>query len=78
MVENLRMTLSNATTGIPDRVYESQGYKRYIFPYVKNDNVLFQIGGYRGKCQQPEDIQLNLLLDVCSGCGGGDADRWTW
>lgn len=66
---------SNATTGIPDRVYESQGYKRYIFPYVKNDNVLSRLVGI---VEVPTTGRhtIKFVTDVCSGCGGGDADRW--
>lgn len=66
---------SSATTGIPDRVYESQGYKRYIFPYVKNDNVLSRLVGI---VEVPTTGRhtIKFVTDVCSGCGGGDADRW--
>jgi uncharacterized surface protein with fasciclin (FAS1) repeats len=66
---------SNATTGIPDRVYESQGYKRYIFPYVKNDNVLSRLVGIVEVTTTGRHT-IKFVTDVCSGCGGGDADRW--
>ena len=66
---------SVATTGIPDRVYESQGYKRYIFPYTKNDNVLSRLVGIVEVTTTGRHT-IKFVTDACSGCGGGDADRF--
>lgn len=65
---------SNATTGITDRVLESQGYKRYIFPFTKSDNVNCRLVGIV-EVETTGSHKIKFTTDACSGCGGGDADR---
>ncbi|MBC7845777.1 MAG: fasciclin domain-containing protein [Flavobacterium sp.] len=65
---------SVAATGIVDRVYESQGYKRYIYPYVKSDNVLSRLVGIVEVTTTGRHL-IKFNTDACSGCSGGDADR---
>ena len=65
---------SVAATGIVDRVYESQGYKRYIYPYVKADQMLSRLVGIVEVTTTGRHL-IKFTTDACSGCGGGDADR---
>lgn len=65
---------SNATTGITDRVLESQGYKRYIFPFTKSDNVNCRLVGIV-EVETTGSHKIKFTTDACSGCSGGDADR---
>lgn len=66
---------SSTTTGIPDRVYESQGYKRYIFPYVKSDNVACRLVGIIEVTTTGRHL-IKFNTDACTGCSGGDIDRF--
>jgi len=66
---------SSATTGIPDKVYESQGYKRYIFPFVKSDNVACRLVGIVEVTTTGRHL-IKFNTDACTGCSGGDIDRF--
>jgi hypothetical protein len=66
---------SSTTTGIVDKVYESQGYKRYIFPYVKNDNFTCRLVGIVEVTTTGRHL-IKFHTDVPSSGGGGDADRF--
>lgn len=66
---------NNATTGVGDRVLESQGYKRYIFPHVQSDQLYSRLVGIV-EVETTGRHKIKLNTDNCSGCGGADADRW--
>jgi uncharacterized surface protein with fasciclin (FAS1) repeats len=66
---------SSLTTGITDRVLESQGYKRYIFPFTKSDNVNCRLVGIVDVLTTGNH-KIKFTTDSCTGCGGGDADRF--
>ncbi|MBF4470717.1 fasciclin domain-containing protein [Flavobacterium sp. HJJ] len=66
---------SSTTTGIPDRVYESQGYKRYIFPFVKSDNMISRLVGIVEVTTTGRHL-IKFTTESCTGCGGGDTDRF--
>ncbi|MFV8270856.1 fasciclin domain-containing protein [Flavobacterium sp. GT2N3] len=65
---------SNLTTGIVDRVLESQGYKRYIYPHVQADQLYSRLVGI---VEVPTTGRhtIKFTTDACAGCGGADADR---
>ena len=60
--------------GITDKVLESQGYKRYIYPFVKSDALNSR---FVGIVEVPTTgrHKIKFVTDACSGCGGGAADR---
>ncbi|MFV8376255.1 fasciclin domain-containing protein [Flavobacterium sp. GSP11] len=66
---------SSTTTGITDRVLESQGYKRYIFPFVKADNMNCRLVGIV-EVPTTGRHKIKFITDACSGCSAGDADRF--
>ncbi|MFV5687681.1 fasciclin domain-containing protein [Flavobacterium sp. ZT3R25] len=66
---------SSLTTGITDRVLESQGYKRYIFPFVKADNVNCRLVGIVDVPTTGRH-KIKFTTDACSGCSAADADRF--
>ncbi|MFV5694471.1 fasciclin domain-containing protein [Flavobacterium sp. LB3P122] len=65
---------SSTTTGIADRVLESQGYKRYIFPFVKADNVNCRLVGIV-EVPTTGRHKIKFTTDACAGCSAADADR---
>ncbi|MGQ7946555.1 fasciclin domain-containing protein [Flavobacterium sp. WC2509] len=62
-------------TAINDRVYESQGYKRYLFPFDKTDNVLSRLVGIVEVTTTGRHL-IKFTADVPNGGGGQDADRF--
>lgn len=66
---------ASLTTGVQDRVLESQGYKRYIFPHVQNNYLYSRLVGIVEVTTTGRHI-LKFTTDVCSGCSGGNADQW--
>ncbi|MFV5690451.1 fasciclin domain-containing protein [Flavobacterium sp. LT1R49] len=66
---------SSTTTGIADRVLESQGYKRYIYPFVKADNVNCRLVGIV-EVPTTGRHKIKFTTDACSGCSAADADRF--
>lgn len=65
----------NTTSGVGDRVLESQGYKRYIFPHVQSDQLYSRLAGIV-EVETTGRHKIKFVTTSCSGCGGGDADRW--
>lgn len=65
----------DATKGLSDKVLESQGYKRYIYPHVQADNLYSRLVGIV-EVSTTGRHKIKFVTDACSGCGGGDADRW--
>ena len=63
------------TSGLGDRVLESQGYKRYIFPHVQSDGQYARLVGIV-EVETTGRHKIKFVTDNCSGCGGNDADRW--
>jgi uncharacterized surface protein with fasciclin (FAS1) repeats len=59
---------------IVDRVLESQGYKRHIFPFVKADALNSRLVGI---VEVPTTGRhtIKFVTDACTGCSAGDADR---
>lgn len=66
---------NNVSSGVGDRVLESQGYKRYIFPHVQSDRLYSRLVGIV-EVETTGRHKIMLTTDNCSGCGGNDADRW--
>ncbi|PJJ10479.1 putative surface protein with fasciclin (FAS1) repeats [Flavobacterium sp. 1] len=66
---------SNVTTGINDRVLESQGYKRYMFPFVKGDALNSRFVGIVEVLTTGKH-KIKFVTDACTGCSAGDADRF--
>lgn len=66
---------SSATSGITDRVLESQGYKRYMFPFTKSDNVNCRLVGIVD-VPTTGSHRIKFTTDACSGCSAADADRF--
>jgi len=62
-------------TAVPDRVYESQGYKRYIFPFDKADNVVSRLVGIVEVTTTGRHL-IKFSTEVPNGGSGVDADRF--
>ncbi len=65
----------NTTSGVGDRVLESQGYKRYIFPHVQSEGLYSRLAGIV-EVETTGRHKIKFVTTSCSGCGGGDADRF--
>ena len=65
---------ASTTSGLTDRVLESQGFKRYIFPHNQSQNVYSRLVGIVDVTTTGRHI-LKLTTDACSSCSGGNADR---
>lgn len=65
---------NNTTSGIPDNVLETQGYKRYIYPHVQGDGVYSRLAGIV-EVETTGRHKIKLVTDQGSGSGGGDVDK---
>lgn len=66
---------ANTSTGLGDRVLESQGYKRYMFPHNQSSRLYSRLAGIV-EVETTGRHKIKLVTTSCSGCGGGDADRF--
>lgn len=66
---------ASTTTGVGDRVLESQGYKRYMFPFVAGDYLYSRLVGIV-EVTTTGRHKIKFNTDACTGCGGGNADQW--
>jgi len=64
----------NTTTGVGDRVLESQGYKRYIFPFVRVDALYSRLVGIV-EVPTTGRHKIKFVTDAGSSSGSADADR---
>jgi uncharacterized surface protein with fasciclin (FAS1) repeats len=62
-------------TAINDRVLESQGYKRYIFPFVKGDALYSRFVGIV-EVPTTGKHRIKFVTEACTNCSAGDADRF--
>ncbi|SHG46995.1 Uncaracterized surface protein containing fasciclin (FAS1) repeats [Flavobacterium fluvii] len=65
---------SVVATGIVDRVYESQGYKRHIFPFVKGDAMVSRLVGIVEVTTTGRHL-IKFNTDAGTSSGSADADR---
>ncbi len=66
---------NNTTSGIPDNVLETQGYKRYIYPHVQADRLYSRLAGIVD-VETTGRQKIKFVTTNCSGCGGADADSF--
>lgn len=66
---------ANLTTGLSDRVLESQGYKRYMFPHVQSSRLYSRLVGIV-EVTTTGRHKIMFTTDACTGCGGSYADKW--
>lgn len=66
---------NNTSNGLGDRVLESQGYKRYMFPHVQSDLLYSRLVGIV-EVETTGRHKIKFVSTECPGCGGNDADRW--
>lgn len=66
---------ADATKGVNDRVLESQGYKRYIFPFSKADALYCRFVGIVEVLTTGKH-KIKFTTDACTGCSGTDMDRF--
>ena len=66
---------NNTTSGIPDNVLETQGYKRYVFPHVQGDRLYSRLAGIVD-VETTGRQKIKFVTDNCSGCGGNEADSF--
>ena len=64
----------NTTSGVGDRVIESQGYKRYIFPFVRTDALYSRLVGIVDVPTTGRH-KVMFVTDAGSNSGSADADR---
>lgn len=65
---------ASTTSGLTDRVLESQGFKRYIFPHTQSHNVYSRLVGIVEVATTGRHL-LKLTTDAGSSGSGGNADR---
>ncbi|KQB38128.1 hypothetical protein B6A10_03480 [Flavobacterium sp. L1I52] len=66
---------ADLTRGLADRVLESQGYKRYIFPHVQSSRLYSRLAGIV-EVETTGRHKIKFVTTTGSGSGGNDADRW--
>lgn len=66
---------AHLTNGVGDKVLESQGYKRYMFPHVQSSRLYSRLAGIV-EVETTGRHKIKLVTTNCSGCGGNDADRF--
>lgn len=66
---------ASTTSGVGDRVLESQGYKPYMFPFVAGDYLYSRLVGIV-EVTTTGRHKIKFNTDACTGCSGGNADQW--
>ncbi|MGQ7946865.1 fasciclin domain-containing protein [Flavobacterium sp. WC2509] len=66
---------ATAGSGVNDKVLESQGYKRYIFPHVQSDNLNSRLVGIVEVTTTGRHL-IKFTTDACTGCSADAGDRW--
>jgi uncharacterized surface protein with fasciclin (FAS1) repeats len=66
---------NNTTSGIPDNVLETQGYKRYVYPHVQGDRLYSRLAGIVD-VETTGRQKIKFVTESCPGCGGADADSF--
>ena len=65
---------ANTSNGLGDRVLESQGYKRYMFPHVQSSRLYSRLVGIV-EVETTGRHKIKFVTSACPGCGGPDSDR---